>query len=308
MMKNTRIIIAHRGGSGEYVENTLAAFINAIDKNCDMAELDVHLTKDGYIVVHHNNKLNINYTKNMDEKWIDKKDEHLISDLTLSELRQFSIGEVNPNTNYKHKFPNIKQVSNQKIPTLKEVIELVKQRSDTFKLVIEIKTNIFESSKKPWKSLVDKVLLLLSEESFTDRAVLCSFDWNSLVYAKTQEKSITTWFTTLPFSWLTGNNIPKLDIPPTKEYQSKLIQAYKLDKADWHGVSGVVSINDFADIIYRLGGDALFCYYSDIYSDTAKNAATLNLDVMAWSVNLTDKKELLKIKNSNIDGFCSDYL
>jgi hypothetical protein len=41
--------ISHRGGSGEELENTMAAFRHAVDVGTDMLELDVHLTKDGEV-------------------------------------------------------------------------------------------------------------------------------------------------------------------------------------------------------------------------------------------------------------------
>lgn len=46
-------IIAHRGASGECLENTLAAFARALEQGADGIELDVHATRDGTVVVHH---------------------------------------------------------------------------------------------------------------------------------------------------------------------------------------------------------------------------------------------------------------
>lgn len=46
-------IIAHRGASRECRENTLAAFARALEQGADGIELDVHGTRDGVLVVHH---------------------------------------------------------------------------------------------------------------------------------------------------------------------------------------------------------------------------------------------------------------
>lgn len=46
-------LIAHRGASRERPENTLAAFERAVQLGADAVELDVHLTRDGHLVVHH---------------------------------------------------------------------------------------------------------------------------------------------------------------------------------------------------------------------------------------------------------------
>ena len=46
-------LIAHRGASRECPENTLAAFLRAVELGTDGIELDVHLTADGVLAVHH---------------------------------------------------------------------------------------------------------------------------------------------------------------------------------------------------------------------------------------------------------------
>lgn len=46
-------IIAHRGASRECLENTLPAFERALAQGADGIELDVHATRDGKVVVHH---------------------------------------------------------------------------------------------------------------------------------------------------------------------------------------------------------------------------------------------------------------
>jgi len=46
-------IIGHRGASGNVTENTMAAFEQALDYQCAMIELDVHLCQSGELVVFH---------------------------------------------------------------------------------------------------------------------------------------------------------------------------------------------------------------------------------------------------------------
>jgi glycerophosphoryl diester phosphodiesterase len=51
------LVIAHRGASAEFAENTLDAFSGAVAQGADGAELDVRRTADGRLAVHHDDAL-----------------------------------------------------------------------------------------------------------------------------------------------------------------------------------------------------------------------------------------------------------
>ena len=107
-------IIANKGASGIAPENTLASFQAALDIGVDIIELDVRQTKDEEIIVFHDQFLDrtTNGTGNVHE-------------YTLEQLRQLDAGSW-----FSSKF------SDQKIPTLKEVLDLVDGRCQ---VLIEIK-------------------------------------------------------------------------------------------------------------------------------------------------------------------------
>ena len=108
-------IFAHRGASGYAPENTLEAFRLAMEQGADGIELDVHLTKDGEVVVIHDETLD--RTSNGQGK---------VRDYTLEELKKFSFHN------------HIEKYKGVQIPTLKEVLDLVKNSS--MKVNIELKT------------------------------------------------------------------------------------------------------------------------------------------------------------------------
>ena len=111
-------VFAHRGYSAKYPENTMAAFKAALKFNVDGIELDVHETKDGALVVIHDEK--VNRTTN---------GKGYVKDYTLKQIKELDAGSWF-NKNFK----------GEKIPTLKEVLQLVKP---TGKIVnIELKSNI----------------------------------------------------------------------------------------------------------------------------------------------------------------------
>src|SRR5271169_2665013 len=57
-MTKRPLIIAHRGFSGRYPENTPAAIRGAIELGIDMVEIDVQETRDGELIVFHDYRLN----------------------------------------------------------------------------------------------------------------------------------------------------------------------------------------------------------------------------------------------------------
>jgi glycerophosphoryl diester phosphodiesterase len=52
-MASIPAIIGHRGAPRDHPENTLAAFLRALELGATGVELDVHVTGDGVVVVHH---------------------------------------------------------------------------------------------------------------------------------------------------------------------------------------------------------------------------------------------------------------
>ncbi len=100
---------AHRGVHNEYPENSLPAFKQAVDMGLGI-ELDVHLSKDGQIVVFHDDNLKRMVGAN-----------EYIKFLTYEQIQQYNLAE----TEYK-------------IPLLKQVLDLVKGKVP---ILIEIKTN-----------------------------------------------------------------------------------------------------------------------------------------------------------------------
>ena len=117
--KNARLtkIWAHRGSSGFAPENTLPAFEVAKALDIDGIELDVQMTKDGELVVIHDETIN----RTSDGKGY-------VKDFTLEQLRKFNFGK------------NKSAFGFVSIPTLKEVYELFKDTD--YVINVELKTGV----------------------------------------------------------------------------------------------------------------------------------------------------------------------
>lgn len=159
-------IYAHRGCSGTYPENTIAAFKAAAELSVTGIEFDVHLTKDGEAVVIHDEKVN----RTTDGTGY-------IKDMTLSELKKLDAGSW-----FSEEF------AGERIPTLDEVFDVFQETDH--RLNIELKTDIF-----PYEGLVDKVLDRVEKRGFSDRILISSFnheDVQTISLKKTVESAILT--------------------------------------------------------------------------------------------------------------------
>jgi len=145
------VIIAHRGASGIAPENTLAAIDLAMQSQAEIIEIDVHLTKDGKIVVIH-------------DKSVDRTTNGtgLISELTLGEIRALDAGSW-----YSESF------AGEKIPLLSEVMDMVVGRK---KLLIEIKSGV-----KDYPGIDRKVVEVIKEYDALDWCIVQSFDDKTLM-------------------------------------------------------------------------------------------------------------------------------
>lgn len=157
------LIFAHRGYSALNPENTMKAFDEAAQAGADGLELDVQMTKDGVLVVIHDEKIDrttdgTGYVKN----------------LTYKEISKY-------NANYKFK----KSIQKTTIPTLEEVFEWM--GSNQIICNIELKNNVV-----PYYGMEEKVIALIHQYKLNDRMIISSFNHYSIVYCYRLAPTIET--------------------------------------------------------------------------------------------------------------------
>lgn len=153
-------IWAHRGASGYAPENTLEAFELAVKQKADGVELDVHLSKDGRLVVAHDERL---------ERVSDG--EGFLKDYTLKELKKFTFNKTHP------------EYKSAKLPSLDEVYELLKPTGLTVN--VEIKTSDFD-----YPGIEEKLVKLAREWQMEDRVLYSSFNHYSLMRIRKVEPQV----------------------------------------------------------------------------------------------------------------------
>lgn len=159
-------IYAHRGSSYEYPENTLLSFEKAAKvKGIAGIEFDVQLTKDGEIVVIHDESI---------DRTLDGKG--YVRDYTLEELKQFNVtpsGQDEPfvDENGEHLH----------VPTLRELFDLLQPycRNNGLILNIELKNSVY-----PYEGMEQKVIDLVAEYKLQENIIYSSFNHDSLAVVK----------------------------------------------------------------------------------------------------------------------------
>ena len=158
---------AHRGFSGEYPENTMIAFEKAIEAGCEGIEMDVHFTKDGKLVIVHDELID----RTSDGKGF-------VKDYTYDELTKFDFSYT-----YKDK------VGFCKIPTLEEFMELVHDKD--IMINIELKTGIIA-----YPGIEQATYDMVKKYDMHDKVVISSFGHKSIMKMKTIDPTIKCGFLT----------------------------------------------------------------------------------------------------------------
>lgn len=276
--------IAHRGGAGLRPENSLAAFAHALDLGVDGFELDVHMCKDGTVVVFHDDALKPEIVRDATGHWIEGPGP-LIKDLTYAEIQSYDIGRLKPGTKYAARQPNQVAQDGERIPRLADVIWLINRGGGPERIWIELKTNFVDRTRTSSPEAMAKTLLrVLKREKFLDRAVLVGFDWPALIAAKKIEPKAQCWFTTLPFAEIDKED-PK--------------------GASWAGGFDRATYGSVVKAAKAAGADGWFPYFADINRATLSEARALGLQVGAWTVNEAD--DLARLADLGVDGLCTDY-
>jgi len=128
-------VIAHRGASASRPENTLAAYALAVEQRADMIEIDLHTTRDGHIVIRH--------------------DEHLegvgcLGEATLEQVRQVDAGQ------------------GQHVPTLTEVL-------DAFGEQISFNLELKQGGQGPYAGMEQAALRCVAAHGLQEGTLFSSF-------------------------------------------------------------------------------------------------------------------------------------
>ncbi|TAE33603.1 MAG: glycerophosphodiester phosphodiesterase [Cytophagales bacterium] len=179
----------HRGCRGLMPENTVPAFLKALDLGVTTLELDVVISGDKQVVVSHEPYFNADITLKPDGQPVDKKTQKQLNlyQMPYTEIKRYDVGSIgNPN------YPEQQKIKTYK-PLLSEVIREAeayrkKKGLPLFSYNIEIKSvpseyGQYQPEPAPFSDLVYAQIL---EQLPPDRVIIQSFDFAVLKHWKTK--------------------------------------------------------------------------------------------------------------------------
>ena len=279
-------VIGHRGARGLYPELSLAGFKTALDLDVDGLEIDIGITADQCVIAYHDYRLNPDITRDKYGRWL-KTPRVAIRDVTLNDLREYDIGRINPASAYSQQFPNQLPVDGSHIPTLEEIVDLVRGHKNEAALYLEVKRNP-TSQNQPMSAneCAERIISELRRLNISDGSVIHSFDWHLLNQVRAIDSDQKIWHLTSQldsFNTVAGGG-----------------------SENW---TGGFQIGDYGNSIPRMikaaGGSVWNSDYQSLDAQSIAQAHDLNLKVYAWTVN--DAENFESLYESGIDGIITDY-
>ena len=280
-------IEAHRGGRALFPENTLASFANALAMGVNTLELDIGVTRDGVIVVSHERGLSPDLARGADGKYVAPPGTPFVQ-LRLDEIKTYDVGQIRPASAYAAQFPDQRAVPGTKIPTLKEVFDLVRKAGDrNVRLNIETKIDPDHPEESPDPERFVTLLLDLARgENFSSRIMVQSFDWRTLQLVQKLSPAIPTVYLTV-----------QAGTAPTVFPDKASAWTAGFDPAD-HGRS-------IPRTIRQAGGAIWSPYFGDVTPALVSESHALGLKVVVWTVN--KQADMARLIDMGVDGIISDH-
>lgn len=155
------LILAHRGASAYYPDNTMPAFEAAIPMKCDGFELDVHLSADGEVVVIHDKTV---------DRATNKKSTGPVAEKTYAELLTCDVSG-----------PFSETMQNARIPKLDDVYRLIAGTD----LIVNVEI------KAEGPRLLERLLALEDEYKLGGRVIYSSFNHFNLTELQAMRPGVT---------------------------------------------------------------------------------------------------------------------
>jgi glycerophosphoryl diester phosphodiesterase len=270
----------HRGVRGHVPENTLAGFRRALAIGVTTLEMDLALTADDVVVVHHDETLNVDIARGEDGEWIDASRAVPIRSQTHAALTAFDVGRLRPGSEYAARFSEQQPVDGERIPTLAEVISMADGVSGgRIRYNLELKRTPSEPERTADpETFARAALAAVDEAGARDRTTFQSFDFACIDALAALDDALELACLTTeeedPGSWLGGRDLADFDGSVVRLVQSTACKIWSP-------------------------------HFDGLDAEAVEEAHRANLRVIPWTVNEPD--QIARAYDLGVDGIISDH-
>jgi glycerophosphoryl diester phosphodiesterase len=278
----------HRGARGLAPENTLAGFARALTLGVTTLEMDAGLTADDVVVVSHDRRLNPDLTRGPDGRWLTGRP-FAIRELSARDLQRYDVGRIRPGSEYSRRFPEQRREDRARIPTLEQVFELVRHaRNDAVRFNIETKLSPLAPEETATPEAFARALVReVRAGGMTARTTLQSFDWRTLLVVQREAPEIATSFLTV------------------QQQSLDTILAGHADDSPWTAGIRYRDHGSVPAMVRAAGGRIWSPYFGDLTPASLREAKSLGLTVLPWTVN--ERSDMERLVEWGVDGLITDY-
>ncbi len=279
----------HRGARGLYPENSLAGFEAALALGVTTLEMDIGLTRDGVLVVHHGRGLDPERTRGPGGAWLEPPAPLLI-ELDFAALAAYDLGALRPGSRAAERFPHQATLQGVAVPSLDQVLVRAEELSGgrvRYNVETKISPLAPKESAEP-EDFARRLIASLRRAGVAGRATIQSFDWRTLRHVQEMAPEIPTAYLTAERSWL--DNLER-GRPGTSPWTAGV----DLDEFGGSAPRAVV----------EAGGRTWSPYFRDLREADLGEAHRLGLKVVVWTVN--EPADMASLIDLGVDGIITDY-
>ncbi|WP_353711406.1 glycerophosphodiester phosphodiesterase family protein [Arthrobacter sp. K5] len=276
---------SHRGGRGEWTEESLAAFANSLKLGVSTLELDTHLTQDGKVIVWHDDTIQAN--KCVDTSPATPGDAEFpyvgdrVADLSLAQIKTLDCGfKQLPG------YPEQDVIEGNRIAELKDVFQLVRDYgAKKVRFNVETKVEDGQAGGEGSVALTKAVVTEIYMAGMSGRTTVQSFDWSTLNYTKKIAPQLPTVALSSGDAWLQVGRpgaAPELGGIDIDDYDGSLAKAARAQ-----------------------GYDVISPAFASVTPKMIAEAHEFGLPVIPWTVNTT--ADMARLIDLGVDGIITDY-
>jgi glycerophosphoryl diester phosphodiesterase len=276
---------SHRGGRGEWTEESLAAFGNSLRLGVTTLELDTHLTEDGKVIVWHDDTIQAG--KCQDTAPATPGDAeypyvgHRVAELTLAQVKTLNCGYAQlPG------YPEQDVIEGNRIAELKDVFQLANDYgAGKVRFNVETKVESSMVGGAGMEALTKAAVIEIYKAGMSERTSVQSFDWSSLNLTRKIAPQLPLVALSSGDAWLqvgqpgASPNLGGIDID---DYDGSLAKAAAAQ-----------------------GYDVVSPTFRSVTPAMIAEAHQLGLPVIPWTVNTA--ADMAQLMDLGVDGIITDY-